>query len=137
VAVAAAESGGSSPNGTAAVAASAAGASGSATPAAGKHRAGVGRGVHGTFTAKDKAGQYVVHVYQRGTVTQSSTGQLTVRSADGAQWVWRIDPKTTVRTRAGASTALPAVGATVGIAGVRSGADNDAARVLVRPAATS
>ncbi|MEU1269801.1 hypothetical protein [Streptomyces sp. NPDC005799] len=56
-----------------------------------------GMGVHGEATVKDQdTGQWVVRVWQRGTVEKISGDQATVKSEDGASWTWTLTSDTTV-----------------------------------------
>jgi hypothetical protein len=54
------------------------------------------RALHGTFTVQRKSGPAVVDV-QRGQVTRSDAGSVTVRSTDGFEATYGIDPATRVR----------------------------------------
>jgi hypothetical protein len=79
-------------------------------------------GIHGEFTVKNKAGDFVVLDTQRGTVTANQGGQLTVKSADGFLATYTVDSTTKIR-KDGAKATLGdvKVGDTVGVVGVKSG----------------
>ncbi|NEA98448.1 hypothetical protein [Streptomyces sp. SID13726] len=50
-----------------------------------------GGGVHGEETVKDPdSGDWVVRVWQRGTVEKADGDQVTVRSEDGTAWTWTV-----------------------------------------------
>jgi hypothetical protein len=53
-------------------------------------------GVHGEATVRTKNG-FVQVVWQRGVVTSTSGGTLSVRSLDGTTWQWKSDKATKVR----------------------------------------
>ncbi|NNN29730.1 hypothetical protein HLK59_05030 [Streptomyces sp. S3(2020)] len=63
-------------------------------------RFGVGVGgdaAHGEATVKDRdTGEWVVRVWQRGTVEKVDGDQVTVKSEDGARWTWTVNADTTV-----------------------------------------
>ncbi|HSP36134.1 MAG TPA: hypothetical protein VLR26_00085 [Frankiaceae bacterium] len=85
--------------------------------AKGKHprRALAGRALHGTFTVDRKGTPTVVDV-QRGTVTTSVPGSITVKSKDGFEATYALTDATKIRKEKKAATAaeLP-VGTTVGV----------------------
>ncbi|MEV0634694.1 hypothetical protein AB0I77_06920 [Streptomyces sp. NPDC050619] len=57
---------------------------------------GVG-GVHGEATVRDHdTGDWVVRVWQRGTVEKADGDQVTVKSEDGASWTWTVGSDTKV-----------------------------------------
>ncbi|GII42481.1 DUF5666 domain-containing protein [Planotetraspora phitsanulokensis] len=80
-----------------------------------------GLGVHGEATVKKKDG-FVVRVWQRGDVTGAAAGTVTVKSADGTSWTWKVDGDTRVRKdgKKAEASAL-AAGDTVFVAGTRTG----------------
>ncbi|MBC2904199.1 DUF5666 domain-containing protein [Streptomyces cupreus] len=99
--------------GTVAYAATSDGGEGSTTPSASassnapdrpgeRHHRGpwMGRGggaVHGEATVQDPdSDEWIVRVWQRGTVEEVDGDQVTVRSEDGAEWTWTVDSDTTV-----------------------------------------
>ncbi|MFJ4787296.1 hypothetical protein [Streptomyces sp. NPDC088794] len=56
-----------------------------------------GMGAHGEATVKDQdTGKWVVRVWQRGTVEKVDGDQVTVKSGDGAAWVWTVPSDATV-----------------------------------------
>ncbi|MFJ6084651.1 hypothetical protein ACIQI8_24930 [Streptomyces sp. NPDC092369] len=56
-----------------------------------------GMGAHGEATVKDQdTGKWVVRVWQRGTVEKVDGDQVTVKSGDGAEWVWTVPSDATV-----------------------------------------
>jgi hypothetical protein len=47
--------------------------------------------VHGESTVKDRdSGEWVVRVWQRGTVEKADGDRVTVKSEDGATWTWTV-----------------------------------------------
>ncbi|MER5935980.1 hypothetical protein ABT121_01505 [Streptomyces sp. NPDC001928] len=57
-----------------------------------------GAGVHGESTVKDPdSDEWVVRIWQRGTVEKVDGNQVTVKSEDGAEWTWTVGSDTTVR----------------------------------------
>ncbi|GLW46741.1 hypothetical protein Stsp02_24030 [Streptomyces sp. NBRC 14336] len=131
--------------GTVAYAATSDGSEGSVTPSASsdpsdrpgeRHRHGPwfglrGGGVHGEATVKDpeNGDEWIVRVWQRGTVEEVDGDQVTVRSEDGTEWTWTVDSDTVVRKR-GDSGALKD-GDDVYLSGTRSdGGDRTADRVF-------
>ncbi|MFI7412931.1 hypothetical protein ACIBU0_30090 [Streptomyces sp. NPDC049627] len=100
--------------GTVAYAATSSGSGEGATPAAsasasasadGPHglRGGMGfglggGGVHGEATVKDPdTDEWIVRIWQRGTIEKVDGDQVTVKSEDGAEWTWTVGSDTTVR----------------------------------------
>ncbi|GII59476.1 hypothetical protein Pth03_78650 [Planotetraspora thailandica] len=78
-------------------------------------------GVHGEATVRTKGG-FAVRAWQRGDVTSASSGSITVKSADGTSWTWKIGNGTRVRKagqKAGAATL--ATGDKVLVVGTRTG----------------
>jgi hypothetical protein len=81
-------------------------ASGSASPSpdgpGGRHGHGMwfglgGDAAHGEATVKDRdTGDWVVRIWQRGTVEKVDGDQVTVKSEDGAAWTWKVTSDTTV-----------------------------------------
>ncbi len=56
-----------------------------------------GNAVHGEATVKDPdSGDWVVRIWQRGTVQKVDGDQVTVKSEDGAEWTWTVGSDTTV-----------------------------------------
>ncbi|MCZ4612442.1 hypothetical protein O3S80_53670, partial [Streptomyces sp. Lzd4kr] len=82
-------------------------ASGPASPSPGapgeRHGPGMrfglgGGGVHGESTVKDPdTGEWVVRIWQRGTVEKVDGDRVAVKSEDGAEWAWTVGSDTTVR----------------------------------------
>ncbi|GAA4634031.1 hypothetical protein GCM10023196_073960 [Actinoallomurus vinaceus] len=115
-----------------------AGASGGARPAAahgGKRHPLRGvravRGIHGQATVRTKKGFAQVD-WQRGRLTATSGGTLSVRSADGVTWQWKTDDKTRVRKNGAKSTVSQlATGDFVVVAGLDAGGARTAKRVVV------
>ena len=67
------------------------------SPAPGKHhRHFLGRIEHGEFTVRTQDGTRVIDV-QRGAVTDVSGQSITVKSADGFNGTYTVDPQTKVR----------------------------------------
>jgi hypothetical protein len=56
-----------------------------------------GDAAHGEATVKDRdSGEWVVRIWQRGTVEKIDGDQVTVKSEDGAEWTWTVDADTTL-----------------------------------------
>ncbi|CCK32454.1 hypothetical protein BN159_8076 [Streptomyces davaonensis JCM 4913] len=56
-----------------------------------------GAGVHGESTVRDgDDDEWIVRVWQRGTVQEVDGEQVTVRSEDGAEWTWTVEDDTRV-----------------------------------------
>ncbi|WP_328869257.1 DUF5666 domain-containing protein [Streptomyces sp. NBC_00287] len=56
-----------------------------------------GGAVHGEATVQDgDSDEWIVRVWQRGTVEEVDGEQVTVRSEDGAEWTWTVGSDTTV-----------------------------------------
>ncbi|GAA4577377.1 hypothetical protein [Planotetraspora kaengkrachanensis] len=91
-----------------------------------------GLGVHGEATVKKKDG-FVVRAWQRGDVTGAAAGSVTVKSADGTSWTWKVDGDTRVR-KDGKKTEASALttGDTVFVAGTRTG-DSRTSVAVVAP----
>lgn len=113
-------------------------ASGSASPSpdgpGGRH----GRGpwflgsdaVHGESTVKDReSGDWVVRVWQRGTVEKVDGDQVTVKSEDGAAWEWTVDADAKVLPDDTSGTDALTDGDTVYLVGTRS---DDGTRTATR-----
>ncbi|MET8978225.1 hypothetical protein ABZX85_21685 [Streptomyces sp. NPDC004539] len=83
---------------------------------------GLGGAVHGEATVKDGS-DWVVRVWQRGTVEQADGGRLTVKSDDGTSWTWTLGKD--VKDADGAKK-----GDTVSVVGTRDGDTRTADRVL-------
>jgi hypothetical protein len=80
-----------------------------------------GLGVHGEATVKKKDG-FAVRTWQRGDVTGAAAGSLTVKSADGTSWTWKIDGDTRIRKDGKkVDAAALTTGDTVFVAGARTG----------------
>lgn len=117
-------------------------ASGSASPSpdeSGKRhgpgwRFGIGGdAVHGEATVKDRdSGEWVVRVWQRGTVEKVDGDQVTVRSEDGAEWTWTVTSDTTVLREGekGSGAGDLKQGETVHVAGTRSDDTRTASHVV-------
>ncbi|MFG2133808.1 hypothetical protein ACGFNV_39445 [Streptomyces sp. NPDC048751] len=141
--------------GTVAYAASSGGADGGAAPAAasasashspetprghpGGHPGGGpwaalgGDAVHGEATVKDRdTGEWVVRIWQRGTLEKVDGDQVTVKSDDGTSWTWKVSKGVTDR-RDGTSDSVK-MGETALLVGER---DDDGTRTAVRVRAGS
>ncbi|WP_240203374.1 hypothetical protein [Streptomyces actuosus] len=69
---------------------------------------GAGAGVHGEATVKDRdSGEWIVRVWQRGTVEKTDGDQVTVKSEDGTSWTWTVSGDTTVRRFDDSSSGSP------------------------------
>ncbi|GAB3987454.1 hypothetical protein GCM10029978_106330 [Actinoallomurus acanthiterrae] len=89
------------------------------------------RGVHGQATVRTKKGFAQVE-WQRGRLTATSGGTLSVRSADGVTWQWKTDDKTRVRKDKAKSTVSQlATGDFVFVAGLDAGGARTAKRIIV------
>ena len=90
---------------------------------------------HGEATVKDPdSGQWIVKVWQRGTVQGTAGGTVTVKSADGSSWTWHTGSDTMVFKDGARSsgTAGIADGETVFLAGTRAAdGSNTAERILI------
>jgi hypothetical protein len=87
--------------------------------------------LHGEVTRQTKKGTRTV-VVQRGTVTASGTGTVTVKSTDGFTQTWTFADKVRVRAnkqKVEVSAVTP--GAEVGVAGVKAGAVTTARLIVV------
>ncbi len=86
--------------------------------------------MHGESTVRDGDGDdWIVRVWQRGTVQEVDGEQVTVRSEDGAEWTWTVDDDTRVHEK-GDSDGLKE-GDEVYLAGTRSdGGERTADHVL-------
>lgn len=133
--------------GTVAYAASSDGADGGAAPAAaasasashspelprGHHGGGPwaglgGDAVHGEATVKDRdTGEWVVRIWQRGTVEKVDGDQVTVKSDDGTSWTWKVSKAATDR-RDGTSDSVKK-GETAYLVGERDDGTRTALRV--------
>ncbi|MEV1069038.1 hypothetical protein [Streptomyces sp. NPDC050263] len=92
-----------------------------------------GDAAHGEATVKDPdTGDWVVRVWQRGTVEKVSGDQVTVKSEDGASWTWTVgsDASGSGKDTAGSGAGTLKKGDTVYVVGSRSGDKNTADRVL-------
>ncbi|MEU6375750.1 hypothetical protein [Streptomyces sp. NPDC046909] len=112
-------------------------ASGSASPSPDGHGPGKGHGhgwafglggegVHGEATVKDRdTGEWVVRVWQRGTVEKIDGDQVTVKSEDGAEWTWTVKADTPVVRDDGKGSGAGDLkqDETVSLSGTRSGDD--------------
>ncbi|WP_062646114.1 hypothetical protein [Streptomyces maremycinicus] len=88
---------------------------------------------HGEATVKDPdTGDWVVRVWQRGTVAKVADDQVTVRSEDGVWWTWTVGSGTTVSADGSSGSGADALkkGDTVLVVGSRSGDTTTADRVL-------
>jgi hypothetical protein len=96
-------------------------------------RAAFGRHLlHGEFVVQTQDGTKTL-VVQRGTVTAVSATSLTVKSADGFTLTWTVgSPLHVVVNRVQAHFSAIAVGATVGVAGVKE-SGTPTARLIVEP----
>ena len=88
-------------------------------------------GVHGDATVRTKKG-FVQVTWQRGVLTSTSGGTLSVRSLDGTTWQWKT-AKTTKFRKDGQKTAVAKLAANdyVLILGRSSGGTRTANRVVV------
>ncbi|MFD9394027.1 hypothetical protein ACFWBB_25800 [Streptomyces sp. NPDC060000] len=92
-----------------------------------------GDAAHGEATVKDPGtGDWVVRVWQRGTVTKADGKQITVRSEDSAAWTWTVaaDASVSADGASGSGADAPKKGDSVYVVGTRSGDTNTAERVL-------
>jgi len=117
-------------------------ASGPASPSpdgpGGRHGHGMwfgagGDAVHGEATVRDPdTGDWVVRVWQRGTVEKADGGRITVKSEDGAQWTWKVTSDTRVFHDGGKDSGAGDLkkGETAFLSGTRSGDSRTATRVL-------
>ncbi|MFH9863695.1 hypothetical protein [Streptomyces sp. NPDC017202] len=96
-----------------------------------------GEAVHGEATVKDgDSGEWVVRVWQRGTVGRTDGNRITVRSEDGTSWTWTVNDDTRVRAGGGSGTSTGTgtlrKGDTVYVTGSRTGDGDDAERTADR-----
>ncbi|MGC9543873.1 hypothetical protein [Streptomyces sp. UG1] len=95
---------------------------------------GAGGGVHGESTVKDPdSDEWVVRIWQRGTIEKVDGDQVTVKSEDGAEWMWTVGSDTTVRHDGDASSGAGDLekGEDIFVVGTRSDDDSrSASRVL-------
>jgi hypothetical protein len=91
-----------------------------------------GLGVHGESTVKDPdSDEWVVRIWQRGTVEKVDGDQVTVKSEDGAAWTWTVDEDTKVFPEDTSGSDALAKGDTVFLTGTRADdGDRTATRVL-------
>ncbi|MGW0876464.1 hypothetical protein ACWD3Z_39205 [Streptomyces sp. NPDC002740] len=93
-----------------------------------------GDAAHGEATVKDPGtGDWVVRVWQRGTVTKAADDRVTVKSEDGVSWTWTVGSDATVSADGASGSSGADVlkkGDTVFVVGSRSGDTNTADRVL-------
>ncbi|MGW1322947.1 hypothetical protein ACWD64_10505 [Streptomyces antibioticus] len=102
-----------------------------------------GDAVHGETTVKDPdSGEWVVRVWQRGTVEKTDGDRVTVKSEDGTSWTWTVGEDTPVRTddssesgagaesESGAGAGALKKGESVFVAGSREGDTYTADRVF-------
>ncbi|WP_432156725.1 MULTISPECIES: hypothetical protein [unclassified Streptomyces] len=97
---------------------------------------GLGGAVHGEATVKDRdSGEWIVRVWQRGTVEKVDGDRVTVRSEDGASWTWTVGSGTPVLRDGGKSTGAGALekDESVRVAGTRTGDTRTAERVVSGP----
>jgi hypothetical protein len=88
-------------------------------------------GVHGEATVRTKKG-FVQVTWQRGLLTSTSGGTLSVRSLDGTTWQWKTDKTTKVR-KDGQKTAVAKLASNdyVVVLGRAGGGSRTANRVIV------
>lgn len=93
-----------------------------------------GDAVHGEATVKDRdSGEWVVRIWQRGTVEKVDGNQVTVKSDDGTEWTWAVGSDTKVHADGERSTGTGAVkkGDTAYLVGTRTDSGTrTASRVL-------
>ncbi|WLW57520.1 DUF5666 domain-containing protein [Streptomyces sp. YU58] len=91
-----------------------------------------GNAVHGESTVKDPdSDEWVVRIWQRGTVEKVDGDQVTVKSEDGAAWTWTVGEDTKVFPEDTSGSDALAKGDTVFLTGTRSdNGDRTATRVL-------
>jgi hypothetical protein len=92
-----------------------------------------GDAAHGEATVKDRdSGDWVVRIWQRGTVEKVDDDQVTVKSEDGVSWTWTVGSDTTVFRDGGSDSGADALkkGDEVTLAGTRDGDKNTASRVV-------
>ncbi|NUP16418.1 MAG: hypothetical protein HOZ81_10000 [Streptomyces sp.] len=135
VAYAASSSG--SGTGTSPQAAGSASASPSPEGPGGRHGHGMfglgGGGVHGETTVKDPdSGDWIVRIWQRGTIEKVDGDEVTVKSEDGASWTWTVGSDTAVRHDGdkGSGTEALKKGEDVFVVGTRSDDDTRTASRL-------
>jgi hypothetical protein len=89
------------------------------------------KALHGEAVVQTDEGTKTV-VVQRGTITAVDATTVTVKSADGFTLTWTLgDPVKVVKDRAKAAPSALTVGATVGVAGERTGGTTTARLVVV------
>ncbi|MFE8012017.1 hypothetical protein ACFU3O_04660 [Streptomyces antibioticus] len=94
-----------------------------------------GDAVHGETTVKDPdSGEWVVRVWQRGTVEKTDGDRVTVKSEDGTSWTWTVGEDTPMRTdgssESGSGSGALKKGESVFVAGSRDGDTYTADRVF-------
>ena len=91
-------------------------------------------GIHGEVTFDGKKGART-GVFERGTVSSVTAGQLTVAAKDGTSWTWDLATGTKIRSAGSAVSASKlAQGEQVLVLGTLSGSTRDALLVRIRPA---
>ncbi|MFI2435831.1 hypothetical protein [Streptomyces sp. NPDC018693] len=91
-----------------------------------------GGAVHGEATVRDPdSDDWVVRVWQRGTVEKVDGDRVTVKSEDGTSWTWTVDSDTTVLRDGDSDSGADALKKddTVVVTGIRSGDTRTADRV--------
>jgi hypothetical protein len=92
---------------------------------------GGGKALHGEATVQTDDGTKTV-VVQRGTVTAVTPTSLTVKSTDGFSLTWTYgNPIKVIQNKVEVAPGTLAVGATVGVAGTRTGTATTASLVVV------
>ncbi|MDR6975322.1 hypothetical protein J2X68_002006 [Streptomyces sp. 3330] len=92
-----------------------------------------GDAAHGEATVRDPGtGEWIVRVWQRGTVAKAADDRVTVRSEDGVSWTWTVGADTVVSADGDSGSGAGALkkGDTVHVLGSRSGDTYVADRVL-------
>jgi hypothetical protein len=91
-----------------------------------------GNAVHGESTVKDpESDEWVVRIWQRGTVEKVDGDRVTVKSEDGAVWTWTVDADSKVFPEGTSGSDALGKGDTAFLAGTRSDdGDRTATRVL-------
>ncbi|MFI9756938.1 hypothetical protein ACIHFB_03240 [Streptomyces sp. NPDC051963] len=93
-----------------------------------------GDAAHGEMTVKDgDTGDWVVRIWQSGTIEEVSGDQVTAKSEDGAEWTWTVNEDTTVWQDGSSSSGTGGLtkGETVYLGGIRSDDDTrTATRIL-------
>jgi hypothetical protein len=105
-----------------------------APPALRPGRAALSEGLYGEMVSRDDSGAITTHNWQNGEVTAVSASSLTVRSANGRSWTWRLTGDTEVRKDGETGKVSDiATGDKVRVFGQRDGATRTATGVIDPP----